>query len=250
MIINDILGLDNKNSVCYLNSLFQCLISCPSFVKYVMENNNINIKSPKELIKAYMKKEKDKVSKIINETNPNEEQHCVHEILHDIVDKYRLDSIFEMVFTEVLVCTHCFKIIEKKRDKQIIFHHFKEKNLSSDVIEKSQDPVEDFYCPKCKKKTLIIIQRYLTELPSILVVCLNKFFGKVDIIFPEQLKVKNTNYILVADIQHIGTMDGGHYFARIRRPNKKYYQVDDNMIQEISNFKPTKNTYLLFYNKY
>ena len=56
-----------------------------------------------------------------------------------------------MGFTEILVCTTCSRIIEKNRDKQIIFNHFEEKDFSSDVIEQSCSPVKDFFCNKCKK---------------------------------------------------------------------------------------------------
>lgn len=241
----DVLGLTNENSVCYLNSLFQCLISCPSFISHLSRRNS-NEKL-KFIVNCYINRDQSIVSKLINETNPDEEQHCVHEAFHYIIDKYNLENMFEMTFTEILVCTSCTKIIERKRDKQIIYNHFEEKDLSSDLIEKSFSPVRDFNCSRCHKKTLIIIKRFLTELPKILVVCLNKFFGKEDITFPEKLKIQNKTYELVADIQHIGNMNGGHYFARAKR-NNKYHQINDTVIQEIQDLKPTKNAYLLFYN--
>lgn len=242
-----LLGLNNRNSVCYLNSLFQCLISCPSFVKRIEQTTS----EMKYIINAYKKQEKEIVSKLINETNPKEEQQCVHETLTDIIDKYHLENIFEMIFTEIIICTICSKIIEKKRDKQIIFNHFEDKNLTSQIIEKSTSPVNGFYCPYCDKRTIIIIRRYLTEVPPILVICFNKFFQKDDISFPEHIKIYNTNYTLMADIHHIGNMNGGHYFSRVRRPvgnSYKYFQIDDDIIQEISDMKSTKNAYLLFYN--
>ena len=248
-----VIGLDNINSVCYLNSLFQCLISCPSFITLVNQLSSPNSSSIKYMINAYRKGEKNTISQLINSINPSEEQQCVHETFHYIVDRCGLEGIFEMVITEMLICTTCSKIIDRKIDKQIVFHHFEDKNLTSDIIEKSNSVVKDFYCNRCKKKTQIIIKRFLTQLPHVLVVCLNKFFDKDDISYPESLEIHNINYTLVADINHTGNMNGGHYFARIRRRHAnnsyKYFRINDNIVDEIPSLKPTKNAYLLFFTR-
>jgi len=103
----------------------------------------------------------------------------------------------------------------------------------------------------CKKiKTKYNISQLL-RIPDILVIVYDKYTRKRLIKFPTELyfpgESKILKYILVAQIEHYGSMHGGHYTCRCKRGDK-IYEFNDSQVNNCNKFVPTKNTYLLMYN--
>lgn len=63
--------------------------------------------------------------------------------------------------------------------------------------------------------------------------------------FPK-LENDHVHYKLVATVEHTGSLQGGHYWARCFR-HGKYFMCNDTNVSQIENLEPTVNTYMLFY---
>lgn len=61
------------------------------------------------------------------------------------------------------------------------------------------------------------------------------------------LKINNQIYVLKSFIVNIGG-NNGHFYAVLHK-NKKFYRVDDEIIEELDYDKPIKGVYVLFYEK-
>jgi ubiquitin carboxyl-terminal hydrolase 2/21 len=59
-----------------------------------------------------------------------------------------------------------------------------------------------------------------------------------------------SNFNLYGICNHIGSSSGGHYYSYCKNQNGKWYEYNDNRVNEISeNNIVTKNAYCLFYTK-
>jgi ubiquitin C-terminal hydrolase len=112
---------------------------------------------------------------------------------------------------------------------------------------------KDFRCPKCTAKGEKYTMQTLTMVPEILVVLSKKYTAgrKLNILtdFPETMVFPSTTgdltYCAVAQIEHSGGLNGGHYWAICRRAGG-WYNINDSRVAP-SAFKPTLNTYIVFY---
>jgi ubiquitin C-terminal hydrolase len=128
-----------------------------------------------------------------------------------------------------------------------------------DFITKQNSYVDaDFKCPRCNQKQSMFQTTRLKLIPEILVVLSKKYdiqgLRKTDTVtdFPAELKFSGMDksvsikYKAVSQIEHMGTMGGGHYNCNAMRKDGKWYTLDDTSVREGA-FKPTSNTYLVFY---
>jgi ubiquitin C-terminal hydrolase len=131
---------------------------------------------------------------------------------------------------------------------------------------------KDYRCPECeatkkpdenavnpKPRTEKYSRTVLVMAPEILVVMSKKYTmeQKLDVYteFPKTLTFKGhdkkkdksfpMHYEAVAQIEHTGGLNGGHYWAVCRR-NDGWYNLNDNRVTK-SEFGPTKNTYIVIY---
>ena len=58
-------------------------------------------------------------------------------------------------------------------------------------------------------------------------------------------------YSLFSTIEHMGNLNGGHYFARVKRENEKneesYFIANDFSINKIDKIEISNISYILFY---
>jgi len=114
---------------------------------------------------------------------------------------------------------------------------------------------KDYKCPKCEMKGEKYKLNYLVMIPEILVVMSKKYdnsMRKQNIFtdFPEKLSFSGNNgnilrYTAVSQIEHSGGLHGGHYWSISKRKDG-WYNCNDLSVS-ISQFKPTNNTYIVFY---
>ena len=106
----------------------------------------------------------------------------------------------------------------------------------------------------CKKKGEKYKINLLIMIPEILVIMSKKYNTKekIDIIteFPEHLVFDNTgggiiSYMAVAQIEHIGSKNSGHYWVICRRKGG-WFSINDMLISP-SKFSPSSNTFMVFY---
>ena len=126
---------------------------------------------------------------------------------------------------------------------------------------------EEWDCPNCCRKVLAKKKIDFYYLPKIFVICLTRFTKDNDNLLKNQeeidFKIKDmdmkeymvgpdkehSKYDLFAYVQHIGTIDNGHYTS-ICNNSGSWYKYDDSQVKEIDiNKKDNSSAYILFYKR-
>jgi len=164
--------------------------------------------------------------------NPNQSS---SEYFVYILDLLKLEPLFECTYQDIYKCKDCNKIISKKDISYcpLINEDFKE-------FFETYEEIENFNCEECKQKKTIIHCKRISSLSNIVVVCLNKYFGKKMIEYPYEFdfSVKNEEeiteykYRIIGTVEHIGNLNGGHYICRVRRGDR-FYIADDMNIKDM-----------------
>lgn len=131
-------------------------------------------------------------------------------------------------------------------------------NLNSFLLTQNTYVDKHHICSLCNYVGEKYKTSQLVMVPEILFVMSKKYKydqsggRKLDIYtdFPEELVFKGNDnkqmiYKAVAQIEHSGSLNGGHYWAICKRNNKWYY-VNDMSVSE-DKFNPTNNTYVVIY---
>ena len=130
------------------------------------------------------------------------------------------------------------------------------------LFTKSEE-LRDIQCEKCQKKTLFLKTLEIERLPKYLVLVLKRFkyiltntikiqnlinFPSQELPLQDYVSQKNINYHynLFGVINHIGTLEGGHYYS-IFNLNNKFIEFDDSQISEIRGGIETNKVYMLIY---
>jgi ubiquitin C-terminal hydrolase len=123
-------------------------------------------------------------------------------------------------------------------------------------LAKQSGYVDKFYiCPECKKDGEKYKISYLLMVPEVLVILSKKYTVDrklhINTEFPKTLEFagltsdSKLKYEAVSQIEHSGNLDSGHYWS-ISRRNDGWYKLNDNSVTK-AEFKPTENTYIVFY---
>uniref|UniRef100_A0A8C1IQ05 USP domain-containing protein n=1 Tax=Cyprinus carpio TaxID=7962 RepID=A0A8C1IQ05_CYPCA len=122
---------------------------------------------------------------------------------------------------------------------------------------------QEVYCKSCEMMMKTKIISSLQEVPSVLVLHLERFEFDYDTMcyvknyssvqIPLQLSVKeeagvNHTYDLYAIVNHSGSLNGGHYYADIKDENG-WYRFDDSVVYRLEMYIPSDEAYLLLYKK-
>ena len=127
-------------------------------------------------------------------------------------------------------------------------------------------PLNDYYCVMCKNTSQGMYATYLSVLPNIIIIILNRGEGlqyNVKIKFDENLNLKNyveyfkedSFYELIGVVTHYGQSGAsGHFMARCKSPiNGLGYLYNDALIKKLEYFTyenfSESNPYILFYKK-
>ena len=207
-------------------------------------------------------------------------QQCAREGFHyllDSIDSLRdIQNLFIHRYNTLIKCFDCDKCVsdvkrvnnlfevqpELKNEQIDKFKKYHNGDIDPDgnilmdrFLEKQFGYVDkDFICPKCKMKGEKLTVDCLVMVPEILVVLSKKYSNgqKLDIYtnFPEYMEfTSNTEnrlkYSAVSQIEHAGGLNGGHYWAICKRAGG-WYNLNDSSISP-GEFKPTNNTYMVFY---
>ena len=201
--------------------------------------------------------------------------HCILEAL----DNYNsIQNIFLHRYKFMIYCVDCNKCVSNVNSMNNLFEV--QPDLKTEQLErfkkyddiclgntrpetpdmnmflaKQSGYVDKFYiCPNCKKDGEKYKISYLVMVPEVLVVLSKKYTSTsklhIHTEFPKTMEFAGSNdnilkYEAVSQIEHIGSLDSGHYWA-ISRRNDGWYVLNDNNVSK-SEFKPTKNTYIVFY---
>lgn len=299
-------GLINTGSICYLNSFLQALMSCTSLTTFFLENEEKFTKEDNKVALEYIKllkrvKEAKKYDEILNpvgvfreiiiaskKKNPQKKfgggQEDSGEGLHlflEAIDSKELYKFFMYKYVVKIWCLTCLEQISERKDESCVIEIPSQYSgmIIDDASEnvKDQDPLnthirqyisvmDDYTCPKCKKKKCCRIYQ-LAYAPEIITVMFNKYYKKENIKFPPTLSFPTTDsttldYKMVAKIEHSGGQNGGHYWAhcyrngdpelnvsesdKLKNPLKGMYSLNDRTVSS-GNCEPSKESYIMFY---
>ncbi len=275
-------GVTNTGSSCYFNSLLQCLLSCTSLIEASLQCKPINkiTESFRQIVEASRKLDKSSASPIdmfahklwrdiITMSNSRKDQVRMSSGQEDAHEGFMMfiESV-EKITNVKLLCEHRYNITIVCKDCNDIVVNSKEvgtcfevspnvfsagNNDINSILYRSDNVISGFKCPKCGSTCDKVRSENLKMIPEILPIVLKKYAAKSLITFPEYLYFgskldvgKQLQYKLVAQSEHFGSMNGGHYWAQALRSDG-WYIINDSSYQKINSFQPTDNTYMLFY---
>ena len=200
-------------------------------------------------------------------------QQCVGEGFHHILDTMenfqQIQNLFLHRYKSIIRCFNCNKWVSDVENVYSLFevepdlkieqiekfqkYHLEAADMNEFLSKKSSYVDEAFVCPSCKERGEKYRMDILVMIPEILVVMSKKYTvgGKLDIYtdFPKRLEFKglggDMKYEAVAQIEHSGGINGGHYWSICRRKNG-WYNINDMSVHS-AQFQPTKKTYIVFY---
>lgn len=246
-------GLQNTGNSCYLNSLIQSLISCSAFNEFILSDPNAEAnKTVAELIKLLRKPASAQPKKVnvhsLITILPNlmiiknkafrfqmgrqEDAHEGFQLLSEAVGS-RYDILFHNKYKVQVHCHNCGHDTYPKVDPCEVVIKIGQRELNSKVniedhIKRHIEALDDYKCDKCKIKNTqtqkyIIRVDTLSRVSEVIILLFKKYNEKSNIYFPTSLDFKGTakntlHYEMVAQIEHYGSMYGGHYTARCLRP--------------------------------
>jgi ubiquitin C-terminal hydrolase len=136
----------------------------------------------------------------------------------------------------------------------------KEGNLSSYIYHRRGYVDKDTRCPKCQTLGPFLQEYRLFTLPGILMVVSKNYFKNENADFPPVVHIPARNpadappsekrllrYEAIAQIQHSGSMSGGHYWAICKRKGGWWNLNDTSVTKAGDEFSPNANTYCVIY---
>lgn len=161
-----------------------------------------------------------------------------------------------------LHCRKCRKVVSKETDYAVVFNLFHFDTLRvqpatvadfSKAVRLQVSETNDYTCPTCNEKTKAFRVYNLTMVPEIIVCSFNLYVGYGGVrrarYFPERVEFLAVDggklvFRLVGQVEHAGSLSGGHYWARGLRAGERIHLLNDTGVSPTS-FAPTPNTYML-----
>jgi ubiquitin C-terminal hydrolase len=170
-------------------------------------------------------------------------------LLLNHINNSELNSLFTSRYRYIVKCNKCNYITPEVSDHSFIINIFNSNALAENNILNQIGFLEDYKCDNCKQNGCFK-QSKLTMLSEILIFSFNVYYEKKihyfpnTLIFPGKNGIKLT-YKLISQIEHSGSLSGGHYWSRVLRKDGVYL-CNDNSYSK-SSFSPTEGTYLVCY---
>jgi uncharacterized UBP type Zn finger protein len=175
-------------------------------------------------------------------------------------------ELFRYWYDVEFFCNKCKKVVSVQSDTNVFLTLFfmdyyksfpkTPEEFSEAIRQHISNTDKDYICPECKTRTDGIRIHTLKKCPEIFV-CIYMLYSteqRKARYFPHTMKFPGFNssyhnYNLVAQIEHSGDLNGGHYICRAMRKNGKAYLFNDNSTPVETTFSPSSSTYMLFYQK-
>jgi ubiquitin C-terminal hydrolase len=159
-------------------------------------------------------------------------------------------------------CKNCVKIVASKVDTAVNFNLFHFDYLKevpttdasfSEALRHYASEVSDYDCALCDKRSTIIRTYTLDMVPEVLFCMFNLYerYGGQRIArhMPQRIWLPSSksgwwlNYVPVGQVEHTGTLDGGHYVARGLRKSGQVHLFNDGSYSPMA-FAPSPDTYI------
>ena len=264
------IGFHNSGAICYFNSLIQCLLSSPFFLRFTFVNENEtknenneakNEKNENNEKNETKNKEKPFTAFFMNILSDQWNMLFTTSLLQQLrnfqpnqssseyfilmIDSLGWEKLFECQYKLTTRCNECGFTKEKiDVSYNVLVNQF-------DDFVQTASSLENVLCDGCKKKTTLTEQRKISAVSDMIVISLNKYFMKNIIPYPIQFTLGAFTFRLKGSIEHFGILGGGHYICRVERQDG-YYIIDDSRIVSIDKDtfeRPMPETYMVFYDR-
>jgi ubiquitin C-terminal hydrolase len=173
-----------------------------------------------------------------------DDQEDSNEFLIALIEKYKLESLFNIEFEVKITCVSCRSIVATNKNTDL-FYTLKKDTMTKEndehiesYLKCSIDEIQDYKCEKCLVKGDSIHASYLRKTSNFLII---NFIHKLEKIETVLLG----KYYLKAAIYHIGNPSYGHYYTKGIR-NGKTYMFNDMKIYP-SQIDDVEHICMLFY---
>ncbi|KAM3590264.1 uncharacterized protein V6R79_006801 [Siganus canaliculatus] len=277
--VQNLHGLHNQGSTCYLNSVLQVLFRTEDFREAVERHCHENTAGGNCLdcrLQSLFKELKwrtgrtHSITKCLGVDRVYEQQDAA-EYFEKILSLTSPDvsQVFHGLLTHSIICSSC----GTEMDSDGLFWHLPLALVDSDselysVVNGIKDYFREkhfrgqnqLYCDSCHAKSDAFTKRVIKNHPEVLMLLLKRFtldykymeYVKInsDVIIPETLQIpENQSYELYAVVDHFGSLRGGHYTATIN-VNGEWYTFNDSSVTKTPPVSITSSSaYLLFYKK-
>lgn len=277
--MNEVVGFNNTGVICWFNALLQGLLSCKYFVHTIMTregNQNPIVLELQKLIKSIDRCENS--SKVYDSVGVlralltvlrHKEKQRYREfaggqqsasegftLLLDYIDSAELNQFFTHKYEEQILC-----IETGKNEPDTTNHGFNNQFMVFDEESLMRDGLDSFikyhehlltdYKGTDPRGTYKRVYG-LKYLPKIVVILLNRYHRRNPNIslppsfdMPSCLINGSMRYKKVAEVDHAGSLGGGHYLAKVLRNDKAYLCNDSTFVDYRLGTSP--NTYMTFY---
>lgn len=232
-------GFQNTGAICYFNALMGCLLNLDRFRDVASERDTdfrvfLTQKDPlftTHLLHKY------------NKFLPN--QSC-SEYFVFMVEKLGLEHLFAYTYNVTKTCLTC-QHTTRSTDKTINL-------LINDIAElfRTTETIANYACDHCRQRGSLLSTRELAIVPEIIALSMNKYIGKKEIGYPEFFKFSEPGmdivYNLNSTVDHLGVLEGGHYFCRIKTPGQNFL-IDDDKVYLLEALRVLPETYMVFYDR-
>lgn len=274
-----IVGLVNDASVCYLNSLLQCLMANEKFNKKI-KNGTKEIDSYINLLNKLVEHHKEinrpfKVNPTgfkkniftLSNLNHGQQEDADETLVHFLDHIGDNNKYFKNTIRTYTKCMKCGYFNNKDEemyqlylDVPIYSRDINLHNCLNDYIK--PDDLQDYKCDKCDEKNttkkallpinfgdniVFVIKQYQRSYRRTPLV-VQKTIEMGQYLFNKDNKLQKVvkEYELTGGIIHLGSMNSGHYRA-VCKKNGDWYLFDDEHIEKLENLGELKNAYMLFY---
>jgi ubiquitin C-terminal hydrolase len=276
-------GLRNSGSTCYLNALLQALNSCECFVELVYTNNTMTstrkamqyvfyklgrvCNNVADTLLAAMRADirsrgtADRARQGFGGRQESASEALV--LLLELLGEGPTE-LFSRRYHIATRCRRCRNITHAD-DTAVTFNLFGSETAEQPASFAKQllggiETVEST-CERCGATGAADQLRYLERAPPVIVCAFNIYDAahggrRTPHYFPDSFELPGLDgplrYRVMAQIEHSGSENGGHYWARVRRDGPdgpKAYMCNDESVSP-SKLEPTENTYLVFFTQF
>lgn len=227
-------GMVNYGNICYYNSLIQALRSVPTFASSDADYS-------REALLRYLQNSRDRARLAYGQQQEDASEG--YNFIMEMMPR-SIQSLFEIRHRSVIQCTCGHKFASEAVINNCIIVSTQQE---FDNICRETTALSDYICDNCKCKGTSTRLTMLTMVGEVIVIIMRKY-NKFLLNYPEHLKIGDYEYSLIAQIDHYGTMGGGHYTATAKRNNGDiaWFLLNDSQVSQIS-WTPTETAYVLFY---